>query len=115
MREEETYTDLAALFAEEDKALAPAPFVARIMARVKRQSVLRTLVLAGVGAIGAGIAISQLPNVLADSVIADGAFRQLITNARTDVSSVAAADPLWMMIGAGIVFCLGAVAALERA
>ena len=86
MREEETYTDLAALFAEEDKALEPTPFVDGVMARVKRQSTLRTLVLAGVGAVGAGIAISQLPGLLADSVVADGAFRQMITNARTDVS-----------------------------
>jgi hypothetical protein len=115
MRDEDTYADLTALFAAEDREHAAAPFVDQVMGRIRAQARMRKLLLAVTGLGGALLAASQLPKLLADSVGLDASLTTSIIQAQDDVSAMASANPLWLGIGAVVMLSLMAVAAMERA
>jgi hypothetical protein len=115
MRDEDTYADLTALFAAEDREHEAAPFVDQVMGRIRAQARMRKLLLAVTGLGGALLAASQLPKLLADSVGLDASLTTSIIQAQNDVSAMASANPLWLGIGAVVMLSLMAVAAMERA
>tara|TARA_R110000787_G_scaffold25842_2_gene72486 strand:+ start:315 stop:662 length:348 start_codon:yes stop_codon:yes gene_type:complete len=115
MQNEDTYADLTALFAAEDRAVDGKPFVDQVMGRIQAQARMRKLLLAVTGLGGALLAASQLPKLLADSVGLDASLTTSIIQAQNDVSALASANPLWLGIGAVVMLSLMAVAAMERA
>jgi hypothetical protein len=115
MRDEDTYSDLTALFAAEDKAYEAKPFVDQMMRRIQAQARMRKLLLVGVGTIGAALAAFQLPKLLADTVGLDASLTTSIIQVQSDVNALASANPLWLGIGAMVMLSLAAVAAMERA
>ena len=115
MRDEDTYADLTALFAAEDREHEAKPFVDQVMGRVRAQARMRKLLLVAAGLGGAIVAASQLPKLLADSVGLDASLTTSIIQAQNDVSALASANPLWLGIGAVVMLSLMAVAAMERA
>lgn len=115
MRDEDTYADLTALFAAEDREQEARPFVDQVMGRIRAQARMRKLLLAVTGLGGALLAASQLPKLLADSVGLDSSLTTSILQAQEDVSALASANPLWLGIGAVVMLSLMAVAAMERA
>jgi hypothetical protein len=114
MRDEDTYADLTALFAAEDREYEAKPFVDQVMGRIRAQARVRKLLLAVVGVGGALLAASQLPNLLADSVGLDASLTTSIIQAQNEVSALASANPLWLGIAAVVGLSLMAVAAMER-
>ncbi|MEH6807538.1 MAG: hypothetical protein V7651_01720 [Hyphomonas oceanitis] len=115
MRDEDTYADLTALFASEDRALEAKPFTDGVMGRVRAQGRMRKLLLAVTGVAGALVAASQLPKLLADTVGLDTSITTSIVQAQTDMTALASANPLWLGVAAVVGLSLLAVAAMERA
>lgn len=123
MREQDAYKDLSDLFRVEDNALPAEPFTRTVMARVKRQKRLRQFVVGSLGLTGAAIAAMQLPQLLAEWTGMDKQVTEVLTTAPTQVSSaavselttLAAANPMWIAIALGAAFCVFAVSAFERA
>ena len=115
MRDEDTYADLTALFASEDRALEAKPFTDGVMSRVRAQGRMRKLLLAVTGVAGALVAASQLPKLLADTVGLDTSITTSIVQAQTDMTALASANPLWLGVAAVVGLSLLAVAAMERA
>ena len=115
MRDQDTYADLTALFAAEDREHEAGPFVDRVMGRIRAQARVRKLLLGATGLGGALLAASQLPKLLADSVGLDASLTTSILQAQENISALASANPLWMGIGAIVMLSLAAVAATERA
>lgn len=115
MREHQDYSDLTDLFTAEDRKLDGKPFVADVMSGIRRKTMFRRIVLAGVGVAGAGVAAMQLPKLLTGWTGLDGVVTKTITDARADAGLLTTVDPLWMMIGGMVVLTLLAVTTMERA
>lgn len=123
MREQDAYKDLSDLFRVEDNALAPEPFTRQVMYRVRRQKLVRRVVVGSVGLVGATIAAMQLPQLFGEWVGVDKTVTEALTTAPTEfsaaavsqLSSAAMANPMWLAIAAGAAFCVFAVSAFERA
>ena len=115
MRDEDTYTDLTALFVTEDRALEAKPFMDDVMGQIRAQGRMRKLLLAVSGIAGALLAASQLPKLLADTVGLDTSITTSIIQAQTDMTALASSNPLWLGIAAIVGLSLFAVAAMERA
>ena len=123
MREQDAYKDLSDLFRVEDNALPAEPFTRQVMGRVRRQKMVRRLVVGGLGLTGAAIAAMQLPQLFAEWTGVDQAVTQALTTAPAELSSAAVsqlstlamANPMWLAIAAGASLCIFAVSAFERA
>ncbi|MEZ5945971.1 MAG: hypothetical protein R3C13_08065 [Hyphomonas sp.] len=115
MREEDTYQDLASLFSAEDRQLDAKPFVDDVMRGIRRRALMRKLVIAGVGAVGAIVAASQMPSLVGDWITFDDAIVTGIADARQQVGLLATINPLWLAIAAVAGLSFTAVATMERA
>lgn len=123
MREQDAYKDLSDLFRVEDNALPAEPFTRQVMGRVKRTKRTRQLVVGSLGLAGAAIAAMQLPQLFAEWTGVDKTMTEVLTTAPTEVSSaavseltsLAATNPMWLAIAAGAALTLFAVSAFERA
>ncbi|MFN3609397.1 MAG: hypothetical protein ACK4Y9_10065 [Hyphomonas sp.] len=115
MRDDETYGDLARLFAAEDSALEAAPFTAGVMKRVRRQATIRRLTVGAFGCFGAVIALLQLPELLSAFVGVDHTVTSALDVARTQISQAAASNPMWLAIILGAALSMAAVSMSERA
>ena len=114
MREEETFEDLASLFAAEDRALDAKPFVAEVMGKVRRRTRLRRAFLIGVGGAGALVAALQVPSLLGDWITVDNTIVTAISTAQQQAGLLASTNPLWLGIAAMVGLSLAAVATMER-
>tara|TARA_R110001606_G_scaffold136493_4_gene274061 strand:+ start:468 stop:815 length:348 start_codon:yes stop_codon:yes gene_type:complete len=115
MRDEDTYADLTALFATEDRALEAKLFTEDVMGQIRAQGRVRKLLLVFSGIAGALVAASQLPKLLADTVGLDTSITTSILQAQTDMATLASSNPLWLGVAAIVGLSLFAVAAMERA
>jgi hypothetical protein len=123
MREQDAYKDLSDLFQVEDNALPTEPFTRQVMAGVRRQKLVRRAVVGGLGLVGAGIAVLQLPQLFAEWAGLDQSVTAALTNAPaelstaaiTELSGAATSNPIWLAIAAGAALCVFAVSAFERA
>lgn len=114
MRDEETFGDLARLFAAEDTALDGKAFTAGVMKRVRRQKLIRQLTVGAFGCLGAIIALVQLPELLSAFVGVDHTITSALTQAQAEISAAAAGNPLWLAIIAGAALSMAAVSMTER-
>ncbi len=114
MREEESYHDLTALFAAEDRKLDGKPFVEGVMTGIRRKSMMRRFVLFGVGAAGAVVAAFQVPSLLGDWVKVDVDLLTTLGTAQDQIGALAATNPLWLAIAGMVTLSLLAVATFER-
>ena len=115
MREQDAYKDLSDLFRAGDNALPAEPFTRQVMGNVRRQKMMRRLVVGSLGLAGAGIAALQLPALLGEWVGVDRAVTAALTTAPTELSTAAMSNPVWLAVAAGAAFCVFAVSAFERA
>lgn len=123
MREQDTYKDLSDLFRVEDNALPAEPFTRQVMQAVRKQRMIRRLVVGSLGLAGASIAALQLPALLGEWVGVDKTVTQALTTAPTELSAAAVnqlsaaamSNPMWLAIAAGAALCIFAVSAFERA
>ena len=123
MREQDAYKDLSDLFRAGDNALPAEPFTRQVMGNVRRQKMMRRLVVGSLGLAGAGIAALQLPALLGECVGVDRAVTAALTTAPTELSTAAInqlstaamSNPVWLAVAAGAAFCVFAVSAFERA
>ncbi|PKP81790.1 MAG: hypothetical protein CVT79_08525 [Alphaproteobacteria bacterium HGW-Alphaproteobacteria-18] len=115
MRDDETYGDLARLFAAEDAKLEAAPFTADVMKRVRRQAMIRRLTVGAFGFLGALIALLQLPELLSAFVGVDHTVISALDLARTEISQAATRNPMWLAIIIGAALSIAAVSMTERA
>lgn len=115
MRDDETYGDLARLFAAEDAKLEAAPFTADVMKRVRRQAMIRRLTVGAFGFLGAVIALLQLPELLSAFVGVDHTVTSALDLARTEISQAATRNPMWLAIIIGAALSIAAVSMSERA
>ncbi len=114
MREEDSYKDLADLFAVEDASREAGPFVARVSANISRRMLLRRLTLTGIGLAGAVIAGMQLPGLLAEWTGIDKTINETLVLAQTEIAQTATNDPFWMAVAIGAALCFYAVSSIER-
>ena len=115
MHEEDTYQDLASLFAAEDRALEAKPFVDGVMGDIRRKALIRRLVIAGGGAAGAVIAAFQLPSLFGDWFTVDDTIVSAVASAQQQVGVLASVNPVWLLAAAVAGLSFAAVATLERA
>ncbi|MEZ5998887.1 MAG: hypothetical protein R3B98_09360 [Hyphomonas sp.] len=115
MHDEDTYQDLTSLFTAEDQQFDGKPFVDDVMGQVRRRALFRKLVIAGVGAVGAIVAASQVPSLLGDWITVDDAILTGIADARQQVGLLATINPIWLAIAAVAGLSFTAVATMERA
>lgn len=123
MREQDTYKDLSDLFRVEDNALPAEPFTREVMAGVRRQKLIRRAIVGSLGLTGAAIAAMQLPQLFAEWAGVDKKMTEVLAVAPTELSTsavnqlttAAAANPMWLAIGLGAALCVFAVSAFERA
>jgi len=123
MREQDAYKDLSDLFRVEDNALPAEPFTRQVMGNVRRQKMMRRLVVGSLGLTGAAIAAMQLPQLFAEWAGVDKTVTEALTTAPTELSSAAVnqlstlamSNPMWLAIAAGASLCVFAVSAFERA
>ncbi len=123
MREQDTYKDLSDLFRVEDNALPAEPFTRQVMQAVRKQRMIRRLVVGSLGLAGASIAALQLPALLGEWVGVEKTVTQALTTAPTELSAAAVnqlsaaamSNPMWLAIAAGAALCIFAVSAFERA
>jgi len=114
MREEETFEDLASLFATEDRALEAKPFVDEVMGKVRRRSMVRKTLLLAAGGAGAVVAALQVPSLLGDWITVDNTIVTAISTAQQQAGILASTNPLWLGIAALVALSLAAVTTMER-
>lgn len=115
MRDDENYGDLARLFAAEDTALTAEPFTGNVMKRVRRQAMVRRLIVGVFGFAGALVALLQLPELLSAFVGVDHTVTSALATARAEITTAASSDPVWIAVIAGAALTMAAVSMLEKA
>lgn len=114
MREDDTFEDLASLFAAEDRALEAKPFVDEVMGKVRRRSLMRRAFLLVAGGAGAVVAALQVPSLLGDWLTVDNTVVNAISTAQQQAGLLASTNPLWLGIAAVVGLSLVAVTTMER-
>lgn len=114
MRDNDPQNDLALLFAEEDAKLDSDDFTGQVMARVRRQTLLRRLTVGTCGVIGAGIALMQVPDILSAFVGVDHTVTHALASAQSELGTMIASNPLWAGMIAAAALTGFAISTLER-
>lgn len=114
MRNNDPQNDLALLFAGEDAKLDSDAFTDQVMARLRRQTLLRRLTVGTCGVIGAGIALMQMPGILSAFVGVDHTVTHALASAQSELGTMIASNPLWAGIIAATALTGFAVSTLER-
>ena len=107
------HTDLTSLFAAEDRALNPEPFVTRVSVRIARKRIWRKAVLLGAGCFGGLVALVQIPVLIPDVTSASGFVKEAMSALTSASSSLGTVSPMWLAFSV-LILVGGALVVTER-
>lgn len=115
MRDDESYDDLTRIFAAEDAKLSTGTFTRDVMKRIRRQALIRRLTIGAFSFLGALVALMQMPELLSAFVGVDHTVTSALALARTEISTAATSNPMWLAVIGMAALTMTAVTMTERA